>query len=104
TEIGSRGEAFTIETHEFCFERRRLSAVLRRERRHKVPVLRAPVCESFTFPVDDEARGSRLDTTCGEFRADFPPEHGRNVVPVETVEDPARFLRVDECLVKLPRV
>ena len=51
--------------------------------------------------LDHEPRRDRLHAAGREPRHDLPPEHGRDLVAVEPVEDPARLLRVDEAVVDL---
>ena len=48
----------------------------------------------------DEADGDGLDPACGQPRHHLLPEHRRDLVAVEAVEDAPRLLRVDEADVK----
>ena len=54
--------------------------------------------------LDDEPRRDRLDAAGAEAGHDLLPEHGRDLVAVETVEDAPRLLRVDEPHVDLARL
>ena len=77
---------------------------IRRERRLDVPPGRAYEGHSLALPLDDESGGNRLDAAGREPAHDLLPEHGRDLVAVEPVEDPARLLRVHEPLVDPPRL
>ena len=67
-----------------------------RERRDDVPVLGGDEAHPLALALDDEARGDRLHAAGGQALHHFPPEHRRDLVAVETVEDAARLLRIDE--------
>ena len=66
------------------------------ERRDDVPVLGRDERHALALALDDEPRRDRLHAPGGEPLHDLPPEHRRDLVAVETVEDPPRLLRVDE--------
>ena len=55
-----------------------------------------------SLALDDQARGHGLNAAGGEALRDLLPENGRDLVPIETVEDPARLLGVDEPAVYVP--
>src|SRR6185369_4845072 len=55
-----------------------------------------------SLALDDEARGHGLNAAGGEALRDLLPENGRDFVPVQAVEDPARLLGVDEPAVYVP--
>ena len=61
------------------------------------PSTRRDEGESLALAVDHEARRRGLHAAGRQARADLAPEHGRDLVPVEAVEDAAGLLRVDEC-------
>ena len=64
-----------------------------------VPVLGGAELDPLALALDDEARRNRLDAAGREALHHLPPEHGGDLVAVETVEDPARLLRVHEPVV-----
>ncbi len=76
----------------------------RLERADDVPVARGDEPHPLALPVDHEAGRDRLDAPRGEPRHDLLPEHGRDLEPVQPVEDAARLLRVDEALVDVARL
>ena len=62
----------------------------------QVPVVGGNECHAFAFALDHEAGCDGLHATCGEAAADLAPEHGGDFVTVDSVEDAAGFLRVDQ--------
>ncbi len=67
----------------------------------QVPVVRGDEGEPLALTVDDETGRRGLHATRRESGADLAPEHRRDLVPVETVEDAAGLLRVDQRGVEL---
>ncbi len=67
-----------------------------------VPVRRGHELHPFALALDDEPRRHRLDAAGRQPGHHLLPEHGRDLVAVEPVEDPPRLLRVDEALVDFP--
>jgi hypothetical protein len=75
-----------------------------RERPFDVPVLRGDERHPRALALDDESRRDGLHTPCGKAGHDLLPEHGRDLVAVEPVENAPRLLRVDQPLVDLARL
>ena len=97
-EVLALRDARAVDGDETRFERARV------ERADDVPVRGDHEAHALELPLDDEPRRHRLHAAGGEAAHDLLPEHRRDLVAVETVEDPARLLRVDESLVDVPRV
>ena len=95
-EVASGGDPRSVEAHELGVEIVRSTSV-GRKLRDEVPVVGADEREAFALAVDDEAGGGGLHAAGGEPGADLAPQHGRDLVAVEAVEDAAGLLRVDEC-------
>ncbi len=55
-----------------------------------------------SLALDDEARGHGLNAPGGKALRDLLPKNGRDLVPIQTVEDPARLLGVDQPAVYVP--
>ena len=70
----------------------------------EVPVRGRDERHPLALALDDEPRGDGLDPACGQPRHHLLPEHRRDLVAVEPIEDPPRLLRVDEPLVDRARV
>ena len=68
----------------------------RLEGRDDVPVLGGDELHPLALALDDEPRRHGLHAARGEPLHDLAPEDRRDLVAVETVEDAARLLRVDE--------
>ena len=77
---------------------------LRRQGCGDVPVVGGDERHTLAFTLDDDAGGHRLHTPGGQPRHDLLPQHGRDLVSVETVEDAAGLLGVDEVGVQLAGV
>ena len=79
------------------------------ERCEKIPVLGGTERHPLPLTLHDETRRHRLHASCRKPPRHLLPQHGRHLVAVEAVEDPARLLRVDKplvdasCLVESPR-
>ena len=69
-----------------------------------VPVAGGDEGAALALALDDEPHGDRLHAPGGEALHDLLPEHRRDLVAVEPVEDAPRLLRVDEPLVDLARL
>ena len=74
------------------------------EGREQIPVLGRAERHALALALHDEARRDRLHPPGREPRHHLLPEHGRDLVAVEPVEDPAGLLGVDEAVVDLSRV
>ena len=74
------------------------------ERADDVPVVGGDERHALALALDDEARGDRLNAPGGEALHDLAPQHRRDLVAVEAIEDAPRLLRVDQALVDLARL
>ena len=74
------------------------------EGRDQVPPRGGAERHPLALALDDEARRDRLDAAGRESAHDLLPEHRRDLVAVEPVEDPPRLLRVDEPFVDVARL
>ncbi len=74
------------------------------QREIEIPVGGGHECDAFTLAIDDEASRDGLDAACRELRHDLLPEHWRDLVAVEAVEDAAGLLRVDQVFVEVAGV
>ena len=54
--------------------------------------------------IDDQPHGHALHPSGREPRANLPPQQGRNLVAVQPVDDPPRFLGPHQVVVDLPRM
>ena len=61
-------------------------------------------CHALALALDDEPRRDRLHAPGRQSLHDLPPEHRRDLVAVEAVEDAPRLLRVDEARVDVARL
>ena len=73
------------------------------KRRDDVPVGGGDERHPLALALDDEPRGDGLDAACREALRDLLPEHRRDLVAVEAVEDAPRLLGVDEAIVDVAR-
>ena len=69
-----------------------------------VPVGRAPERDPVPLPVDDQAGGDGLHPTGRQPWHDLLPQHRRDLVAVQPIEDPAGLLGVDQVLVEITRI
>ena len=74
------------------------------ERREQIPVRGAHEGEPLPLAVHDEPRRGGLHASRREAGSDLAPQHGGNLIAVETVEDAAGLLRVDKRGVDVARV
>ena len=70
----------------------------------EVPVRRDAERHPLALAVDDQPGRHRLHAAGGQAGHDLLPEHRRDLVAVEAVEDAARLLGLDEVIVDLARV
>ena len=70
----------------------------------EIPVRRGTERDPLTLAVDHEPGRDRLDPAGRQARHDLLPQHRRDLVAVEPVEDASRLLRLDEVEVQLPGV
>ena len=92
-EVASLRHALAVDGGEPGFERAGVEDAV------DVPVAGADEGAALAFALDHEAHRYRLDAAGGEALHDLLPEHRRDLVAVEPVEDPPRLLRVDQPLV-----
>ena len=85
-------------------ERRGEFAPVAGETRLEVPVGRRRELEPLFFAIDDEARGDALHAAGAQAGLHLLPQHRRDRVAVQAIEDPAAFLRADQVLVDVVRV
>ena len=97
-EVASLGDPAPVDGGERCLERARLEGA------QNVPVAGGDEAHALALALHDEPRRDRLDASCREPLRHLLPEHGRDLVAVEAVEDPARLLRVDEPVVDVSRL
>ena len=62
----------------------------------QVPVVGGDEGHAFAFALNHEAGRDGLHAACREAATDLAPEHGGNFVTVDTVEDAAGLLRIDQ--------
>src|SRR5690606_34400054 len=79
-------------------------ARLRPEMALDVPVAGRHEADAFTLALDDHAGGDALHPAGAELGHDLLPQHRRDLVAVEPVEDAARLLGVHEAAVDVARV
>ena len=58
-------------------------------------------CEDFSFPVDDESEGYRLNSAGRKLRLDLSPEYGRELESDKSVENSSCLLGIDKVHVDL---
>src|SRR5438093_444707 len=97
-EVPALREPLAVHRDEPRFERVRLKGRL------DVPPAGGPELAPLAFALDDKARRNRLDAPGGQAAHDLLPEHRRDLVAVETVEDAPGLLRIDEPFVDLARL
>src|SRR5581483_9327370 len=74
---------------------------VRREDTFDVPPARRAEPHPCALAVDDHPGGDALHAARRQPRHDLLPEHGRDLVAVEAIEDAARLLGIDEATVEL---
>ena len=67
----------------------------------EIPVLRGAEAHPRAFPLDEHLDRHALHPPRRQPRADLAPQHGGDLVAVEAVDHPARFLRLHEVRVDL---
>ena len=78
-----------------------LLALLREQRGGDVPVLGGNERHALALALHDHAGGHRLHATRGQARHDLLPQHRRDLVAIEAVQDAAGLLRLDQVHVQL---
>ena len=99
-EVTAGCESLAVELDEPCVEVRAAC----REPAVEIPVRRRVECHPLAFALDHEPGGDTLHAAGRAGAADAPPEHGRDLVAHEPVEDAPTFLRLDELHVQLARI
>ena len=100
-EVATGGDAFAIESHELRVECLGNAVGVTfssgcSQSRQQIPVARRDERESLLLPVNDEAGRGALHAAGGQAGTDLAPQHRRNLVAVDAVEDAPGFLRIDE--------
>ena len=99
-EVLARREALVVDADEV-----RLDVTFgRAEEAIDVPVACGDEGDPRALALDDDPRRHALDATCAQPRHHFLPQHRRDLVAVEAIEDAPRLLGVDEPAVDVPRV
>ena len=70
----------------------------------EVPVAGGHEGDTLPLPVDNETRGHGLHPARRQLRHHLLPQHRRNLVAIETIQDTAGLLRVNEVGIKLARI
>ena len=68
-----------------------------------IPVAGGNESHTFTFTRNNHAGSHRLHPTRRQLRHDLLPQHRRNLVAIQAIEDPACFLRVDHLAIEFAR-
>ena len=103
-EVGAAGDPGAVEGVQLGREHPLLVLAAGVEGALEVPVRREPERDPLPLPVDDEPGRDRLHAAGGQAGHDLLPQHRRDLVAVEPVEDPARLLGLDEVHVEVARV
>ena len=85
-------------------ERRDELASLASQLRLEIPVDRRAERATLFLALDDQPDGDALHAAGAETRLHLLPEHRRQRVAVQPIEDAAAFLRADQVLVDVARV
>ena len=103
-EVGAAGDAHLVDGVQLGGEHPLLVLLAGVEGALEVPVGRDPERHPLALTVDDHAGRHRLHAAGGEAGHHLAPEHRRDLVAVEAVEDAAGLLRLDEVVDDLARV
>ena len=103
-EVGTLGDAPIVQSGQLGVEEPGVRVGAGVQGGRQVPVGRRPECDAFAFPVDDQPSGDRLDAAGRKLRHDLLPQHRRDLVAVEPVEDAAGLLGVHQVEIKLAGV
>ncbi len=103
-EAGAGRDALAVDGEEAGRERARLVLLAGVEGGLEVPVRRRAERHPGPLALDDEPGGHRLHAAGGQAAHDLLPEHRADLVAVQTVEDAAGLLGVDEVHVDVARV
>ena len=100
-EVAAVGDALAADRLQVGGERPRLLAAL--ERRLQGPVVGGHEAHALALPLDDQPHRDRLHAAGRQLRLDLFPEQRGDRVAVETVDQAARLLGLDEVHVDLAR-
>ena len=103
-EIAALGHPPLTDPSEPRREERRLSIGTGVQDRVQIPVRGAPEGDAFPLPINDQPGRDRLHPSGRQPRHDLLPQHGRDLVAVQTIKDPPGLLSIDQILVKITRV
>ena len=98
-EVLACGDPVAVDRHELGVERRFGGGT-----EIDVPVVGGDVRDAFAFALHDQTHRRALHTAGREPTVDAAPQHGRDLVAVETVEDSPRLGGIDEAVVEAARV
>ena len=104
SEVGAAGDPAAVDGVELAREHPGLLGRAGVEGALEVPVRREPERHPVALLVDDEPGRHRLHAAGRQAGHDLLPQHGADLVAVETVEDASRLLGLDEVHVELARV
>ncbi len=99
-EVLSGGDARVAEPR----QRRDELASVARQLRLEIPIRRSAKREALFFTIDDQPDGDALHAARAQAGLHFLPEHRRDRVAVEPIENAAALLRADQVLVDVLRV
>ena len=75
--------------------------LLRRKGGGQVPVTGRAERHPLALALDDQTRGDGLHAPCGQTLSHLAPQHRRQLIAVEPVQDPPRLLGVDQPVVEV---
>ncbi|CAB4917768.1 unannotated protein [freshwater metagenome] len=104
TEVAAGGDAIAVDVDQPSSETARARLGPGVEGGRNIPVLGTAERHPLALTLDDDAGGHGLHTACRQLRHDLLPQHRADLVAVETVEDAAGFLCVDEVLVQVASI
>ena len=99
-EVATRRDAVAVELDETRVERH----AARREPAVEIPVVRGVERHALALTLDDQSRRDALHAAGGARATDPAPQHRRDLVADEPVEDAATLLRLDQLHVELARM
>jgi hypothetical protein len=103
-EIAALGNPSFTNSSEPCREEGWLSIRPGVQDRVQIPVRGAPEGDAFPLPINDQPGRDRLHPSGRQPRHDLLPQHGRDLIAVQTIKDPPGLLGIDEILVKITGV
>ena len=105
-EIAAQSHALAIDRGQARVKGRRALAAAcpRVQGGEQIPVIGGDKRHTFALALDDDPRGHRLHAPGRKARHDLLPQHGRDFVAVEAVEDAAGFLGINKVIVQIAGV